>query len=519
MKIVNVNQMQQAERDSSRYGISLAMLMENAGKAVAEETARILSNLQQQYILIMVGPGNNGGDGLVAARHLYDWGTGRVKVYLCGKRPEDDPHLEEIKARGIHYQAMDADNNLNKLNEWLSESTAVLDAIFGTGKSRPISGTFIQTLNSINETKMRHPHLSIIALDLPSGMDADTGSIDPVTPMADNTITLGFPKIGLFNLHGSEHAGNLSIVDIGIPSQLVERIDCELMTDDLIKTILPKRPLISHKGSFGKIMAIAGSVNYIGAAYLACTGTIRVGAGLTTLAIGRSLQTVMATKLTEVTFLPLPESGSNISTIEAIQLLSSHLPQYNVLLMGCGIGQNQATTDLIKSLLMNQQIKLPLPVIDADGINILSKFPTWTQHLKDQAILTPHTGELSRLLNKTIEEIQNNRIGIALEAATKFNKIIVLKGAYTVIASPEGKVRVSPFANPGLASAGTGDVLAGAIAGIAAQGVSPMDAASCGVYLHGLAGEIVREKLGDTGMLASDLLPVLPLAIRQLKHN
>ena len=516
MKIVNVSQMQQAERDCAGFGITLDRLMENAGKAVAEEIRRILGNIENQSILILVGPGNNGGDGLVAARHLHDWGA-EVNILLCGKRATADSNLEQVKKRGIACLEAENDNHLIQLNNWLWGATVVLDALFGTGKSRPVSGTFAQTLNIISEAKKKRPILRVIALDLPSGMDADSGAIDPSTPLVDNTITLGFPKIGLFNLPGAEYTGKITVVDIGIPSQVVDHINIELLTDAGINSILPKRPQISHKGTYGKILAVVGSINYPGAAYLACSGAIRVGAGLATLAITRSLLPTLAAKLTEVTYLPLPEAEVDTCSVESIEILRQTLPQYDVLLLGCGLGQSSPILDLVKSILLEPVIKLPPLILDADGLNALVGEPDWQEKLRDDAVFTPHAGELARLIGKSIQEIQSNRFKMAQEAAVAWHKIVVLKGAYTVIASPDGRLRVSPFANPGLASAGTGDVLAGAIAGIAAQGLTLFDAAACGVYLHGKAAEMVKDEMGDTGMLASDLLPSLPRAIRHLK--
>jgi len=517
MKIVSVSQMQKAERDCADSGLSLDQLMENAGEAVAQEMRSILGDLSQQNILVLVGPGNNGGDGLVAARFLYDWGADRVKVYLCGPRPQGDKNLALIIKRSIHFREINNDPDHIKFQEWLSEATVVLDSVFGTGKSRPITGGIAQILNATKEAKKHHPDLHIFALDLPSGLNADTGLVDPATPFADHTITLGYPKIGLYHLPGAEHAGAISIVDIGIPDRLTDYVRVTLLSQNLIKTLLPARSPVSHKGTFGKVMALVGSINYIGAAYLACTGIIRVGAGLSTLAIARSLQPILASKLTEVIYLPLPEIREGLAVTDSLGILKQQLPQYDVLLLGCGIGQSQSTMVLLENLLFSPQTQLPVLVLDADGLNLLSRSPDWVERFKQDAVLTPHPGEMSRLLNKPLEDIQANRIYIAQEASAKWNKTIVLKGAFTVIASPDGQVRVSPFANAGLASAGTGDVLAGSIAGMAAQGLSLFDAATCGVYIHGLAGEIVRNQIGDAGMLASDLLPVLPQAIKQTK--
>jgi NAD(P)H-hydrate epimerase len=225
----------------------------------------------------------------------------------------------------------------------------------------------------------------------------------------------------------------------------------------------------------------------------------------------------MAAKLTEVTYLPLPEAQPGFISAEAGDIITRQSNQYDVLLIGCGLGQDPSTVELLSSLILEKE--LPLPVLDADAINILPKIPEWWQWLTDDAILTPHPGEMARLCSLTIDEIQSDRLGITRQFAAEWHQTIVLKGAYTVIATTDGRCRVSPFANPGLASAGTGDVLAGTIAGLVAQGLTPFDAASLGVYLHGRAGEIVKEKLGDAGMIASDLLPVLPLTIKELKNG
>jgi hydroxyethylthiazole kinase-like uncharacterized protein yjeF len=264
-------------------------------------------------------------------------------------------------------------------------------------------------------------------------------------------------------------------------------------------------------------MAIAGSVNYSGAAYLACSGAMRVGAGLVTLATSASLQPILAAKLTETTFLPLPESEPGVISAEAAGIAGQQFSQYDTLLIGCGLGQNQATADFVEALLDQEQ--LPTPIMDADALNILSKKAGWPAQVPENAVLTPHPGEMSRLCGLPIEEIQADRLNIARKYAEEWKKTIVLKGAFAVIASPEGSCGISPFANPGLATAGTGDVLAGVIAGLSAQGLEPFDAACLGVYLHGEAGEMIRNMLGDTGMIASDLLQALPVVIKQLKDR
>jgi len=307
MKVLTVEQMHQVEEVCAKIGLPTNELMENAGKAVAEEVRRILGNVNEQHILIMVGPGNNGGDGLVAGRHLHDWGA-KVSLYLPGQRPPDDPNLKLVQERGITCTVAEKDENMERLAELLQSANAVVDAVFGTGTSRPLSGIYQEALQVISEAQNKQSNLRVIALDLPSGLDADTGAVDPACLHVDNTITLGFPKPGLFNSPGAERAGKITVVDIGIPSYLVETLPIELITEDWARTVLPERPMVANKGTFGKVLVVVGSINYTGAAFLACSGAIRVGAGLVTLATASSLQPILASKLTEVTYLPLPES-------------------------------------------------------------------------------------------------------------------------------------------------------------------------------------------------------------------
>ncbi len=517
MKILSVEQMRQVEQSAAKLGLPASVLMGNAGKAVAEEVRRLLGNIDRQAILILIGPGNNGGDGLVAARYLHDWGA-KVSLYLPGKRAPDT-NLELVRQRNIVCVDAIDDGNLNRLEELLSSAAAVVDALFGTGANRPLGGAFVSTLERVTKAKEQRPGIRLIALDLPSGLNADTGLVDPACLYIDNTITLGFAKPGLFNASGAGRVGRLSIVDIGLPSSLADAVTTELLDDTWVRSVLPKRPLTANKGTFGRVLVVAGSINYIGAAYLACSGALRVGAGLVTLATPTSIQPVLAARLTEVTYLLLPESAPGIISPQAAGLIQQEINNYNVLLVGCGLGQSQSVVSFVTSALFGLKPASTRLVLDADVLNIMARTPQWWQQLTDNAILTPHPGEMARLAGLSVDEVQADRAGIAKKLALEWHKTIVLKGAYTVIATPEGRVKISPLANPGLASAGTGDVLSGVIAGLLAQGMSLFDAAAAGVYLHGQAGEIVRQQLGDAGMIATDLLPVLPLAMKRLKEN
>lgn len=514
MKIVTAEQMRQIDRDCLKRGTPAGTLMENAGKAVAEETRSVLGAMNKQNILCLVGAGNNGGDGLVAARYLHEWGA-KVSVYLCSQRASDDENLKPVQEHGITCIEAANDKNLKKYDDLLASASCVIDALLGTGKMRPLEGIFRQVLEKVSAARNKRK-LTVIAVDLPSGMDADTGAIDPACPHADITVTLALPKLGLFGFPGAERVGKLKIADIGIPPALSASVMTELLTSDWAGATLPARPLNANKGTFGKVLVVAGSINYIGSAYLACSGAMRVGAGLVTLATASSLQPILASKLTEATYLPLPEFQPGIISAEAADVIKQQLSQYNVLLLGCGLGQNPSTAEFVISLLSEK--RLPALVLDADALNILAKTPDWWQRLPGDAILTPHPGEMSRLCGLSIDEIQSDRVGVARKFAGEWNKTVVLKGAYNVIASPDGYCRVSPFASPVMATGGTGDVLAGIIAGMVAQGLSLSNAAGLGVYVGSEAGEIIRNVLGDAGMIASDLLTALPVAIKQIKN-
>ena len=518
MKIVTAEQMREIDRRAAASGITTDFLMENAGRAVAEAVRHFIDYIAGKTVLALAGPGNNGGDALVAARCLHEWGA-IVNVYMLSGRTGEDKNLSLIKELDIPVFHIEKDAKLTKLQKLVSSSGVVIDGILGTGKVRPLEGSFKEILDLINGEKKRRPALVVTAVDIPTGLNADTGAVDPSCLLADLTVTLGLPKPGLYNFPGAEKAGKLVIADIGIPDELSSGIQTELMTAGWARAALPARPASANKGTFGRVLAVVGSENYIGAAYLACMGVARVGAGVVTLSTAKSLQPILASKLTEVTYAPLPETEKGTLSEKAAAAILSILPYYRVLLMGCGLGQLPHTKSFIRSVLTGLPEKPPVLVLDADALNIVSGMYRWWDRLPADTIVTPHAGEMSRLMKIPIDEVQGNRFEICRRAASDWNKIVVLKGAFSIIAEPSGRARVSDAANAGLASAGTGDVLAGAIAGLAGQGISPFDAASLGVYLHAAAGELVKDELGDTGMLAGDLLPVLPKVIKGLKEN
>ena len=515
MKIVTADQMRRIEDRSEAMGVSKDALMERAGFASAQYIRHRFTPLFGVPVVVLVGPGNNGGDGLVVARHLHRWGA-RVSVYICRNRRTPDPKMDIVKELGVPVVSASDDEGLSQLRTLLDTAHVAVDAVLGIGRIRPLTGVVRDILLLVGEAKARRPEMMILAVDVPSGMDADSGEAEPACPAVDITLSMGYPKVGHYAYGATSKIGELEVVNIGLPDGVEEDVPLSLMTDAGVRSLLPMRPSDAHKGSFGRTMVVAGSLNYIGAAYLAGSAATRVGSGLVTIALPASIQMAVAGKATEPTYLPLSESSPGVALPLAAGDVLEALKDYNSLLIGCGMGQAADMQGFIEGVLYLGE-KLPPSVVDADGLNTLARTDGWWERFSDTAILTPHPGEMARLTGMDTGKVQSDRIGIAMESAARWNKIVVLKGAYTVVAFPGGQATVCPFANAGLATAGTGDVLAGSIAGLLSQGVSMNQAATLGVYLHGMAGERVRDRLGDTGMVASDLLPELPQTLSALR--
>lgn len=515
MKLITVAEMQRAEREC---GVPIPTLMENAGLAVAQEAWLMLGELADRRIVVLVGPGNNGGDGLVAARHLKDWGAD-VTVVMLKARGEDDANLKAIVEREVPVVILE-DDGQNRLDEALAGAELVIDALLGTGRAREIEGPLAALIDRLREARVRRLPPRLLAVDLPTGLDADTGAVDPHCVAADETVALGWSKVGLHTLPGSQYAGRVEVVDIGIGAEHGAAIQTELMTASWARALLPERPPGAHKGTFGSALVVAGSPQYVGAAALSCSGALRVGIGIVTLACARSVYPMLASKLTETTFEPLDDKEGLLSAEEAYSVRRALSRGYEALLVGPGLSQGGYVVAFMRALLpMITGEDVKAVVIDADGLNNIAKVERWWEVLDVPAIITPHPGELSRLSGLEVAEIQRHRLAAARKCAAEWGLTVVLKGANTVVAAPDGRARLSPFANPGLASGGTGDVLAGAITGLIAQGIEPFEAASLGVYLHGLGGELVRRELGDAGMLAGDVAAALPRAIKELRRD
>ena len=558
MKLVTAEEMKEIERraeEDEKYPIPTRQLMLNAGHSVFEAIlaqdrfelqADNDSELEESTVVILAGPGNNGGDAMVTAALLrQQFPTADVKIYFHHRpRPEDEygfpqklTYTEAEEQDGLELAGEPA---FESLESDLDEAALVVDGLLGAGIKRPATGALARVIDMVNEAHAERRFdlepLFVLAIDVPSGLNSDNGEVEGSAIEADLTVTLGYPKRGLYTYTAANYVGRITIGDIGIPPTLAAQIEREveeqhqpsLITSDWVRRHLPRRPLTGHKGTFGKLMVLSGSANYLGAPYL-CTGAgMRAGAGLVTLAAPQNIINSVATKLSENTFLELPEVKTDQDAAQVADTLAEQVTQgkYRVLLTGPGLGHDDGKAALIRHILdwgSRPDFKWPRLVVDADGLNLLARVSDWWQKLPPGNILTPHPGELGTLRGQTIDQIEAERFKSALESARQFNQVVILKGAYTVVAAPDGRLRINPAGNAAMATAGSGDVLAGITAGLLTQlakdeNVDTFDVACLAVYLHSMAGELVRRDMGDMGPLAGDFLQAIPQAVVSL-HN
>jgi NAD(P)H-hydrate epimerase len=510
MKLVTTDQMRALEAAAVEAGISEAQLMEEAGLAVAQEAWMLLGTLDGRRIVVLAGPGNNGGDALVAGRHLHDWGA-EVVVFQPRTR-KDRARVDEIREREATVIAGEEDGAFDRLADLLSTSDLVIDGLLGIGQRRAIeAGEPIgQTLALLHAARESFSPPKLVAVDLPTGLNADSGGADPLTVPPDITVTFGLPKVGMYQSPGSEVIGRVQVIDIGIPKAAQDRVQLELLTARWAREALPKRGDDANKGTFGKVLVVGGSRRFIGAPRLVAEGAYRAGAGLVTIACPEPLVATLAAGLAEATWLPLAPSDAGGLTGSAAVELRNQWAACDVAVIGPGIGDDGETRAMVWASLPDAGQDLRCVVLDADALNGLATMPDAAERVPANAVLTPHPGEMARLVKTTIAEIQARRLEVAKEAATRFGCVVVLKGAHTVVAAADGRARLSPFANPLLATAGSGDVLAGVIGGYAAQGLDPFEAACLGVYMHAATGEALREEMGEAGLLAGEIAARLP---------
>lgn len=516
MKVSLVKEMRLVDKRAGEvYGLPEILLMENAGRQTAAAMTDLLGSVRGKSICILAGSGNNGGDAFVAARYLYNEGAA-VKIFLTGN-PEHikaSPALmqQALTAMGIPVHGLTGERDMDRLRLALRFADGILDGILGTGFRGTLRPLVRQAVELVNAAKK-----PVLAIDIPSGVEADTGGVNETAVQADCTITLGLSKPGHYLSPGAEHAGRLIVDGIGIPRQLLEdhAILQELIDEDLAKALLPQRPRAAHKGSCGRILVIAGSRGMTGAAAMCSLAALRAGCGIVTLAVPESLQPLLAVKLTEVMTKAIPEEEAGIlGGKKAAEMLTALSEDYDAVLIGPGLGRAVATGELVRTLI--KAVDKPL-LLDADAIYALCEEPELLREAKQVPVLTPHLGEMAGLLGLSVADLREDLVGVARDAAAEYQAIFVLKSECTLVAYPDGHVYFTTKGNAGMATAGAGDVLAGTIAGLMKQ-MPAAKAPLLGVYLHGLAGDLADEEKAE-GLIAGDILAQLPAARRFLQNQ
>lgn len=531
MKLVTVAQMIAIEKEADANGLSYAAMMENAGSGLAQVVLDLFGKSdEKKEIFGLVGPGNNGGDTLVALEQLAFEGW-LARAYLVKRKPDD--LVKRLAAAGGEIIHAEQDKKFDTLTTFIETSDVLLDGLLGTGIKLPLKPEIAQVMEAANQILdvLDQPPF-VIAVDCPSGVDCNTGQAADECIPADLTVTMAAVKGGLLQLPAFELVGDLQVVDIGLPDELpaLQAVKTEVADRNLVAGLLPSRPLDAHKGTFGTALVAAGSVSYTGAALLSGKAAYRAGAGLVTLAVPAMLHSALAGQFSEATWALLPHERGSIAR-EAAETLSRQFGRATALLLGPGFGMEDTTRDFLRDLLNGKPAskkntarigflppdsaqtgqsapgELPPLVVDADGLRLLSKLDDWPALLPAPAVLTPHPGEMAALTGLSTEAVQSDRLAVAVRFAAEWGHVVVLKGAFTVVASPQGETTVIPVASPALARAGSGDVLAGLIVGLRAQGLNAYNAAVAGAWIHAQAGLLAAENLGAAApVLAGDIL-------------
>jgi len=516
MYLVTAAEMQQMDGETIQsFGIPGRVLMENAGRGAARFLLESFEGIQNAYLGVLAGRGNNGGDGFVVARYAAQQGID-VVVYLLAeaKRVTGDAraNLELLPPLSIPVVEIPDVGSLADHAADMAQHDVWVDAVFGTGLSADLRGHYRKAIDLLNS--FQRP---VLAIDIPSGVNADNGQICGTCVRAAATATFAYPKIGHAVYPGAQYTGHLEVVEIGIPPHVAEAVAPRqrLTTAEEVAAGLVRREPDDHKGSAGHLLVIAGSTGKTGAAAMTCEGAMRTGAGLVTLGAPASLNPILESMLVEVMTAPLPDTGGALAPNAADQI-NRLMAAKQCLAIGPGLGNATETGKLVRRLLRRSEIPM---VIDADGLNHLAGRRGIFKDLQAPAILTPHPGEMARLADQTTAQIQADRVKCARDFAAASGTIVVLKGAASVIAAPDGQVRINPTGNPGMASGGMGDVLTGIIAGLVTQGVDPESAAVIGVYLHGAAADALATGDMPVGYLASDLLDQIPVQVGLLLNG
>ena len=514
MKVLTAAQMQAVDRQTiDEIGIPGVVLMENAGRGVADEILLRFASADSPRALIMAGKGNNGGDGYVIARHLLDYGW-TVQLLVLAERDaikgDAAVHLRALENCEGHVDFVADEEALLGALAGVGDLTVLVDALFGTGLTKPVQGVNLKAIEWLNQQSS-----PVVAVDIPSGIDASTGRVLGVAVSATLTVSFAFPKIGQVSYPGAGLVGELVVTNIGIPTQVSGQVSTDylLVGADDARRLLPVRNHDGHKGTFGHLLVVAGSTGKCGAAVMASESGLRAGAGLVTLACPQSVQPGIASRLTEVMTAPLSDFRGE-ANLNALGHLLSLTEGKQALAVGPGLGLGKESGDLVRHLIEDSELPI---VVDADGLAALCGHLNIIEgQLDRQMVLTPHPGEMARLTGLSVAEIQADRFSVARDFAMQNGVVLVLKGARTLIVSPDGLVCINTTGHAGLASGGMGDVLTGLIGSLIAQGLTAFDAATLGVYLHGFAADRLHSSFGDAGLLATDVMREIPAARQAL---
>lgn len=508
MRLVKASEIQEMDRKTiQELGIPGVVLMENAGRGASRAFLEHFLPEPEATVAIVCGRGNNGGDGYVVARYLHNAGLKPVVIILANKgdiRGDALVNLKVIQAMGLKIMETPELESWQKVREILNKAQYVVDAILGTGINSPVREFYAKVIEEINT--LGKP---VMAIDIPSGLNADTGAIMGVAVRADLTVTFGFPKVGTFIFPGASFAGRIVRIDISIPEQVSSQVQSFARLTEphhIMDALLPPKPDI-HKGHRGHLLILAGSPGKTGAACLAALGALRAGAGLVTVGVPANLNPIIEAKLTEAMSIPLPETQEGTLSLAVLDMMPELLEGKTALALGPGLTTNPQTAKLVREILTY----CPIPmVIDADGVNALAGHSQLINGAKAPVVLTPHPGEMARLIDSTSAHVQSDRIGTATSFVQSHPCCLVLKGARTLIVTRDGQLWINPTGNPALASGGSGDVLTGLVGGFLARRISPELSAISGVYIHGLAADFLAQEMGEAGLMAGELLEVIP---------
>jgi len=527
MKVVKPEQMSEIDKIAiEKYGIPGIILMENAALKVVEEIDKTIGCISGKKAVIFAGKGNNGGDAFAVARHLFNRGA-FVTIYIIGSidsiKGDAAVNLGILNKMGLKPVELDKPETqefkethkliIKNLTLSLNYTDIVIDGIFGTGLRGEITGIAKHIISTVNSSGK-----AVISIDIPSGINGSSGEIMGTCIKADKTISFGLPKIGLITHPGCEYTGEIVIADIGIPKAVIESIDIKthVIDKDIALPIIPKRTNQSNKGDYGRTLIITGSTGMTGAGCLAAGAALRAGAGLVYLGVPSSLAYIYNTVVKEAITVSMDDLGKGYISSGIINTFERYIEGKDVIAVGPGLSVNEDIFRIVSWLIENSYIPL---VLDADALNAVAKDVSILGKLRAPAVITPHPGEMARLMGTSIAEVQRDRIKAAGDFALRWNVITVLKGWHTVVALPDGRIFINTCGNPGMATAGTGDVLTGLIAGLMAQKLKPEDAAVVGVFIHGTAGDWVAGRIGEHGLIAGDLVEEIPYVMNQISYR